>query len=92
MVKTGREECRAHMQGGSKDGYKQREGRRVLRREGVKERGREGERDGKTEQVHTVVGGLCWANKSNHSTAEVTTGMRHPWRGEEATYIVLGAR
>ena len=95
MVKTGREECRAHMQGGSKDGYKQREGRRVLTeggREGGKERGREGERDGKTEQVHTVVGGLCWANKSNHSTAEVTTGMRHPWRGEEATCIVLGAR
>ena len=40
VVKTGREECRAHMQGGSKDGYKQREGRRVLT-----ERGREGERE-----------------------------------------------
>ena len=45
VVKTGREECRAHMQGGSKDGYKQREGRRVLTergREGERERGREG--------------------------------------------------
>ena len=139
VVKTVREGWRVHMQGGSTDGTKQREGRRVLtaggreggrergreggrergregereggrdgetergreegereegereggmvrqreggrRERGRRERGREGERDGKTEGMHTVVGGLWCANKSNHSTAEVTTWMRHPWR------------
>ena len=59
-----------------------REGGMVRQREGGREgeRGREGGRDGKTEGMHTVVGGLWCANKSNHSTAEVTTWMRHPWR------------